>query len=236
MGRSSSRLVRPKHHLLEARATENGSWKSELYVDRWIRSLDDMQYEIRIVEECPADETNPNDWLNRRERHWIAFYRERGDRLTNATDGGIGLLGYHHTDETKQKIAAAKNFLGKTHSIESREKIGRASRDAQKDGGFRLGVKHTEETKARIAMKQLGSTRPQQSGDLHWTRDPKRTSKPGVKGTRVLCENDGLEFESGIAAARHYGVSGPVVNRALDGHNNRRGLRFRRIDVITLSL
>jgi hypothetical protein len=27
-----------------------------------------------------------------------------------------------------------------------------------------------------------------------------------------------------------YGVSGSVVSRALDGHNNRKGLRFRRLE------
>src|SRR6266567_497829 len=87
-GRSSSGLSRPGEHLREAKAKrDDGTWSSQLYVNRWIRSLEGLVFEIRVVEEWDGTGTS-NSWLNERERYWIAFFRARGDRLTNATDGG----------------------------------------------------------------------------------------------------------------------------------------------------
>ena len=141
----------------------------------------------------------------------------------------MGMLGFQHSDESKRLIAEASR--NQKWTAERCEKISRAltGKSGRGNGGYR----HTEETKKLLAEQQLGSKRPDQSGDKHWTArresDP-FLKKPGVKGTRVVCENDGREFDSGIEAARFYGVSGSVVSRALEGCNNRKGLRFKRLE------
>lgn len=191
---------------------------------------------------------DPNSWLNERERHWIAHYKASGNRLTNATDGGMGILGYRHTDETRRKIGEAKNFLGKSHSEETRTMIGEAARRAQVEAGFRKGKRHTDETRARLAAVQLGSKRPRQSGEAHWTarsgcapntgKSMRETTKvklsesligrlyPNRKGQRVREINSGLEFHQASQAAQHFGISKSTVSRCVADGLERRGLRF----------
>lgn len=168
--------------------------------------------------------------------------------MTNATDGGMGILGYHHTDESRRLIGEAKNFLGKTHSVESRERIGRASSEAQRDGGFRKGIPHTEETRLKLSSSQLGSKRPDQAGASHWTARTGRSATggrrwtaeqranmaaaqlgkrhPDRRGQRVRELNSGLEFSQAARAAAHFGVSKSTVTRCCQDGLERRGLRF----------
>lgn len=202
---------------------------------------------MRVVEEWDGS-SDHNQWLNERERFWITHFRRQGHRLTNATDGGMGILGYRHTAEAKAKIGEAKNFLGRSHSEESRRLIGEASREAQRDGGFRRGVPHSPETKARLAAAQLGSKRPGQSGVNHWTSRTGRApntgramteeararlsasmtgrSYPDRRGQRVRELNSGLEFDQAAKAAIHFGVSRSTVCRCVADGAERRGLRF----------
>lgn len=68
-------------HLQEARNPAKASHKIN-----WIRSL--LKKDLRpLIEEL---EVTPD---RSREIHWIAFYRSRGVRLTNMTDGGEGTPG-----------------------------------------------------------------------------------------------------------------------------------------------
>jgi len=72
----------------------------------WIRSLlrDNLVPLVRVVDKGFGD-----SWESA-ERHWVAFYRhEVGANLTNATDGGDGVPGYRHTDETKKYIGVTSS-------------------------------------------------------------------------------------------------------------------------------
>lgn len=160
----------------------------------------------------------------------------------------MGFLGYHHTDESRRLIGEAKNFLGKSHSDEARVKIGRASSEAQRGGGFRKGKQHSDETKAKLAAAQLGTKRPDQSGDAHWTArtgcsanlgrefsaewraniSAAQTGKthPNRKGQRVRELTSGLEFDQATQAANHFGVSKSTVSRCVADGLERRGLKF----------
>jgi len=82
-----------------------------LPVNIWLRKRKDAEgFVTRLLEHVPPF----GDWAAR-EKHWIKFFRERGDRLLNLTDGGEGLPGHKFTDEHKAKIAAALR-KGKTHA------------------------------------------------------------------------------------------------------------------------
>lgn len=117
------------------------------------------------------------------EKYWIDFYRCNINKYGkeagyNMTDGGEGISGYHHTEETRQKIGEAHKGL--VYSEESKNKMSNSHRgvlnnnhgkhltedhknnisSARKlQGNFRTGTKHSEETKKRISAALKNSKR-----------------------------------------------------------------------------
>ena len=90
-------IERRKAHLRECEI------KGHRPINRWLaKRRANGGFATRLIEHVPPR----GDWAAR-ERHWIAFYRARGDRLLNLTDGGDGLPGHKFTAEHKAKIAAA---------------------------------------------------------------------------------------------------------------------------------
>lgn len=59
------------------------------------------------------------------EKKWIKILKESGADLTNSSEGGIGNLGWKHTEETRKRIGLAG--LGHPTSLETRLKIGNAN-------------------------------------------------------------------------------------------------------------
>lgn len=96
IGRSSSGLIRPRHH-----------WTSLLnkktYCHSWCKSIlkKGLEPKIKILESFENCE-EINDVLNKAEIKWIKHYKERGARLTNHTDGGGGLLNL--AEEVREKL------------------------------------------------------------------------------------------------------------------------------------
>lgn len=76
------------------------------------------------------------------ERHWIAYGRKMGWRLTNNTSGGDGVPDL--PPETRAKMAAV--WKGRKHSPETAEKLRQ----------YRIGIKHTDETKAKMSKAHKG--------------------------------------------------------------------------------
>ena len=83
------------------------------------------------------------------------FIRQIGrENLVNLTDGGDGVSGLAHSEETRQKISKAKkgkkspNF-GKQHSAETRQKISKAKK----------GKQLSEEHRAKISKPVLQYTK-----------------------------------------------------------------------------
>jgi len=65
------------------------------------------------------------DLLSERERHYIKLY-DATNKGYNITKGGRGVLGYKHTEETKQKIAESNRLKG-PRSEETKQKIREAN-------------------------------------------------------------------------------------------------------------
>lgn len=93
----------------------------------------------------------------------IAFWRERGVRLVNLTDGGEGVCGYVPSVETRLKLAqGAKNRIGYKHSEETKRKIGVANAVALKgrknpEHGEKLrGRKQSPETITKRMVNMIG--------------------------------------------------------------------------------
>jgi len=84
------------------------------HIARWLRSID-LKPKVTVITVTDLDHWEAD------ERYWIAQLRFLGYRLTNATDGGEGLSGRTHTEETKRKMS--NSALGRTASLETKAKM-----------------------------------------------------------------------------------------------------------------
>ncbi len=153
-----TRYVGKTVNLLKQRLSEHLHDKRLNHRCNWIQSLirQGLEPVIELIEVVPAGE----DWQTR-ERYWIAYYREQGCDLTNATDGGEGLTGYAPSEETRKKLSQAKK--GKKHSPEHIEKIRQANLgknpSPQTIKSVRLantGKKHSPEHREKLRQANLG--------------------------------------------------------------------------------
>lgn len=144
--------------------------ENNLYVHHWINSLK-MKPEVICLEIVSPDKS----WQDS-ERKWIAYYRKKGARLTNLTDGGEGALG---CKPSKKSIAISrKRFLGNTfrkgiklkkstkqklrqlqlgHKMHSNTR--KAIRLANLGNQYAKGHKHSKEAKRKMSQALLGNTR-----------------------------------------------------------------------------
>ena len=97
---------------------------------------------------------------------------------------------------------------GMKHTEESKAKMSAA----QKGNKSRLGAVLTEETKEKIRKSKLGST-PWNKGRSGYKTQPASDARKAKVGKRVIIE--GVEFPTISAAARHYGLSQPGVRARL---------------------
>lgn len=87
--------------------------------------------------------------------------------LLNLTDGGEGVSGMIHSDNTKElmsqkKIGENNNFFGKKHSEETRKRMSLAKKGKPAKGNF-TGKKHSEDFKKKVT--QYNQNRPQKYKD-----------------------------------------------------------------------
>lgn len=154
VGKSCSGMKRPRAHMGGAvMAREAGT-----HVGHWIRRLraENLEPGIEVLEEHEAAQT-----LLEAERHFIAYFRFVGCRLTNLTDGGEGPLGRVATSQHRKKVAeansrriwtdesrrkASESKLGRTHSQETRSRM----------SASRKGLPKSEEHRQKIAAALRG--------------------------------------------------------------------------------
>lgn len=128
IGRSSSGLLRPKHHFYSSVVN-----KSSYYVHRKIKCLwaKGVQPEIVIIETCDSEKE-----LNAVERYYIKLYRDEGEHLCNLTDGGEGCPGRKVSLAVRQKLS--NMYKGRKQSDEARIK------QAQTMRGRKLTLEHKQ--------------------------------------------------------------------------------------------
>lgn len=190
-------MERPEFHFRAA-------WQrhSKLYVHCWVRSLGGLEPEIVIL-----DRTSSENELNRLEVENITHFSMLGCRLTNLTNGGEGISGYHHTDETRELL--------------SRQQLGKKR---PQTSGDRHWLRRTGQSSPMKGRALSESAKQTLSESLTGRRYENRKSK------RVRELNSNLEFGQAVLAARHFGVSKSTVSRCVLDGQERQGLRFRRID------
>lgn len=112
--------------------------------------------------------------------------------LVNMTDGGEGMLGFKHSDETKQKLRDAN--LGKKMSEESKTKISKAQK----------GLKHSDETKSKLSKANKGEKHPMYG-------------KPAHNRKKVICTETGKIWHTVGSCAIDNGLNKTTLTHYLNG-------------------
>ena len=132
------------------------------------------------------------------ERGLIKCLRRMGAPLANLTDGGEGLSGHRHSDETKAKMRAAR--LGWVPSAETREKL--RQHNIGKPNAF-AGKQHTEATKAKLSALKKGKPNPYAAA----MRTPEALAKMSATKLShpvVDCPHCGFHGRYGSAMKRYH--------------------------------
>ena len=155
------------------------------------------------------------------ERERIAFWREANVDLTNLTDGGDGVSGFVHSEETKklwssQRKGRPVSEEGKTkrsNTLKGRPKTKEHAMAAGKAGGVaRKGMKQSPEWASKRAETRKN----------HGLNEMPSLQKP------VICITDFLEFKSVSDASRHYNIPKDYVSSVCRGkRKHTRNLVFK---------
>src|SRR6266568_2201171 len=101
VGKSTVGLARPQNHRQECKLSRDPN----THKVNWIRLLVrvGLTYDVVVLDECdsPAE-------LSATERFYISFFRAMGCDLLNRTDGGDGLCGLKHSEETRRRMVLAR--------------------------------------------------------------------------------------------------------------------------------
>ena len=154
------------------------------HIVRHLRSIG-LEPEVRVTFEGLTEK----DALDL-EVAWIAFWRKQGMASCNFTDGGEGVCGLVHSDETRKRLSviASKTLAGRPVSPETRERIAAAQRGKPRgpnpEHSARLtGRRLSPEHRAKIGAGQVGRV------DSPETREKRAAANRGRKAdesTRLL--------------------------------------------------
>src|ERR1035437_9487899 len=140
IGRSANGLTRPSKHW-----TPSNLRKDKTHKANWIRAVlaEGLIPKVIVIELVAAPEL-----LNDAERKWIRYWRKAGAPLTNGTEGGEGIVGWKHSEQSREKIRLAG--IGRQISLEGRAQISKAQKGRAK----------SLETKAKISEALKGRASP----------------------------------------------------------------------------
>ncbi|MEN6608604.1 MAG: NUMOD3 domain-containing DNA-binding protein [Bryobacteraceae bacterium] len=154
------------------------------------------------------------------ERERIVFWRSIGVDLTNLTNGGEGISGFKHSEETRKNLSEKNKGIpsplrGKPLSEETKKKISEIAKkrgipkftkeQQEKASNWHRGRKRSAETCAKISAKAKG-------------RPASNKGKPSpLKGRKVSLETRKLMSEKAIEtwAKRREKCGGLIVGRKL---------------------
>ena len=166
---------------------------------KWILSL----LAIGLRPAMEVIESGTGSGWGEAEQRWIAAFRAKGARLTNATDGGEGTVGYCPTPETRElqsrnsrrqpmspdhrakiQAAALKANVGRALSKEHREAIASGNRGTrhspeaiEKTASVLRGRVVSAETRCKLSARKLKPTTDETRAKMSATRTGKTHSK-----------------------------------------------------------
>lgn len=120
------------------------------------------------------------------ERYCIALYGRKDlgtGILNNFTDGGEGVSGLMHSQESKNKMSRAQT--GKVISQETRDKLSRVSMGNQ----HFLGKSHTQEARTKISLANIGNQHF--LGKTHTQKSRNKIAQARLKYLYELTDSNG---------------------------------------------
>jgi group I intron endonuclease len=227
IGMSTSGLIRPKKHLMPS--SYNNKTKKHYHLYNWIRKCLNENFipKIQIIEECSKEA------LYEREQYWISFHRKT-ELLTNKVDGGPGMLGLKHSEESrklmstklkgkkpckqildmfKSQVGDKHPMYGKKHSEETLKKL------IESHKGYIMPEVQKEKIAQALKGKIRGSVSVEHKNKL---KEAKRYKMKPIK----CLETDKI-YESISEAARQLNIPKSGIKSALKRQGKTKGYTFR---------
>lgn len=228
VGKSATGLKRPRVHKSRSRDPSN-----KTHVANWIRELTALgfDYEIVVLEYLPN-----NTAFREAEPRWIAKLRADGYDLTNSTDGGDGIWGHRHSDETRKKMSTTRK--GRVFSEAHKQALSKARQgiklnltdeqrrqisESKKGNKYNLGRVVSQEMRARISAKLTGRKMPEE--------EKIKQRLAHAKNAKPFMDQYGTVYASSKDAIRRLGVNPSSLLRVLKGRlKSTKGYKFSYIE------
>lgn len=172
--------LHPRHRL---KKHLSGDFDKRDHKSNWLRHLQEVgllsKVEMVIIEEKEDFEVEIFNWMNDREKFWIAKFLSEGYDLTNNTIGGQGCKGYRHTQEAIEKIriAGQEKRVGMIFSEKHRKNISKSLVGNRR----RKGKFCTEEQKKNISLGRSGISAWNSGKKVQYSEEQLSKQKTGVK-------------------------------------------------------
>lgn len=229
VGMSTSGLVRPSKHLMPS--SYNSSKKRQYHVYCWVRKClkENFTPEIKVLEYGNEDN------IYKIEQKWIRYFKKKGVKLTNKVDGGPGMLGLKHSEETKNKLSEKlkgrkvsdktlkmfKSQKGKKHPMYGKKHSEESLRKMRES---HLGYKMPEEQKKKISNSLKG----RKYGVISEEHRKKLIKAKKNKMKPIVCIETGEKFESINDACRKLNLSKNSIRRVINKKQEKvKGFTFR---------
>ena len=143
--------------------------RDETYFDKALRKYGLNSFDISII-----DDSSILEELKEKEKYWIRFYNCISPNGYNLTQGGEGLAGYKHTEETREKLRESRK--NQVFTDEHRKRMSEV----------RKGKSLSEEAKRKVGIANKG--RHQSEEQRRKNGDNKRGKPLSLEHRRKMSE------------------------------------------------
>lgn len=162
IGKTSNPKRRWYHHCYIAKQPVNKYKKYPIH--HAIYKYKESNFKFEII-----DQTESKEEIFQKEIQYILNLRNQNFKLYNITNGGEGVGGYIHSNETRQKISRSNKgkLSGNKHPM-----FGKGNTILGINNPF-YGKKHSDDTKNKMSKKRTGSKNPRAKLDEKIVKDIK---------------------------------------------------------------
>lgn len=187
----------------------------------WYKIISKTDYIVEIIFEH-------EDWaiIKEKEKEFIALYgriNKNSGTLTNLTDGGDGILGFIHSEETRKKASlrmSGQNNPGFGKSFASIQKGKRKLKMVGVLSGDKnpmFNKTHSEEARKKISTKLKGKFTKEKNPMWNVKRPELSLQNKTLKGKKVLDTATGIIYDCTRDASGSLGIVYSTLKQKLNG-------------------